>query len=136
MSTPYQDREIPDPEPNIGDEPYFAAAAEGRLLIKRCSDCGKPHHYPREVCPFCLSANVVWEDATGAGEVYSYSVLRRGAPLPYCIAYVKLDEGPLVMTNLVDCDLDDIRIGQRVRAVFKPSKSSTAVPMFAPAVTA
>ena len=73
-----------------------------------------------------------WEEAGGGGEVYSYSVLRRGAPVPYCIAYVRLDEGLLVMTNIVDCDLDEIRIGQRVRVVFKRSTSGTAVPMFTP----
>ncbi len=133
MPTPFKDREIADPEPNIGDEPYFEAAAEGRLLIKRCRDCGKPHHYPRTVCPFCLSANVEWETASGNGEVHSYSVLRKGVPLPYCIAYVKLEEGPLMMTNIVDCDLDEVRIGQRVTAVFKTSTSGTAIPMFAPA---
>lgn len=132
MPTPYQDREIPDPQPNIGDEPYFEAAAQGRLLIKRCLECGKPHHFPRQVCPFCLSDRVEWENASGAAEIYSFSILRRGTPVPYCIAYVKLDEGPLVMTNIVDCDLDEVRIGQRVRVVFKPSKSGTAVPMFAP----
>jgi uncharacterized OB-fold protein len=132
MPTPYRDREIPDPVPNPGDEPYFEAAAAGRLLIKRCLDCGRPHHFPRAVCPFCLSARVAWEEATGSGEVYSYSVLRRGPPVPYCIGYVRLDEGLLVMTNIVDCDLDEVHIGQRVRVVCKRSKSGIAVPMFAP----
>lgn len=135
MATPYQAREIDDPQANIGDEPYFEAAAAGRLLIKRCSDCGKPHHFPRAVCPFCLSDKVEWEETSGKGEVYSYSVLRKGGPVPYCIAYVKLDEGPVLMTNIVDCDLDEVRIGQRVRMVPKPSKSGIAVPMFAPAST-
>lgn len=132
MRGTYTDREIPDPQMNIGDEPYFEQAAEGRLLIKRCADCGRPHHFPRAVCPFCLSANVAWDEASGRATVYSRSVLRKGAPVPYCIAYVKLDEGPLMMTNIVDCDLDTVEIGQRVRVVFKLSQSGTAVPMFAP----
>ena len=136
MVTPYQDREIADPEPNIGDEPYFEAAGEGRLLIKRCRACGLPHHFPRAACPNCFSADVEWETASGSGEIHSFSVLRRGTSMPYCIAYVELEEGPLMMTNIVDCDLDEIRIGQRVRVVFKPSKSGTPVPMFAPAENA
>ena len=52
--------------------------------------------------------------------IYTYSVMRRGAPEPYAIAYVTLAEGPTMMTNIVDCDLDGIRIGQKVKVVFKP----------------
>jgi hypothetical protein len=64
--------------------------------------------------------------------VYSYSVLRR-APIPYAIAYVTLAEGPTMMTNIVDCDLDAIRIGQAVRVNFKATEDGPPVPMFSPA---
>ena len=67
----------------------------------------------------------------GRGIVYSYSVMRR-VPAPYALAYVTLDEGVTMMTNLVDCDLDAIRIGQRVRVVFKPTDGGPPVPMFTP----
>ena len=62
----------------------------------------------------------------------SYSVFRR-TPIPYAIAYVTLAEGPTMMTNIVDCDLDGIRIGQAVRLAFKPTDGGPPVPMFAPA---
>jgi uncharacterized protein len=130
MATPYQDRKIGDPALNPGDAPYFAAAAEGRLLLKKCRDCGQAHHFPRPFCPFCWSGNVEWSDAKGTGTVYSYSVTRRGAGAPFCMAYVALDEGPTMMTNIVDVDLDTVKIGQRVKVVFKRSESGTAVPMF------
>jgi uncharacterized OB-fold protein len=70
--------------------------------------------------------------ASGRGVVYSYSVMRR-VPVPYALAYVTLDEGVTMMTNIVDCDLDAIRIGQRVRLVFKPTDGGPPVPMFTPA---
>ena len=57
----------------------------------------------------------------------------RRAPIPYCIAYVELAEGPRIMSNIVDCDLDSIKIGQVVKLVFKPSEGGPPVPMFAPA---
>jgi len=57
----------------------------------------------------------------------------RRAPVPYAIAYVTLAEGPTMMTNLVDCDLDAIKIGQAVKLVFKPSEGGSPVPMFTPA---
>jgi len=130
MATPYHDRKISDPAMNPGDEPYFAAAAEGRLLVKTCNACAQAHHYPRTFCPFCWSSDVAWSDATGTGVIYTFSIMRRGASGPYCIAYVTLDEGPVMMTNIVDVDLDDIRIGQRVKAVMKRSENGTAIPMF------
>ena len=72
-------------------------------------------------------------EAKGSGTIYSYSVLRRGVPEPYCIAYVTLEEGVSMLTNIVDCDLDAVRIGQKVKVVFKPSEGGPPVPMFTPA---
>lgn len=133
MATPYQERKIGDPAMNPGDEPYFAAAAAGKLMIGKCSACGKVHHFPRGLCPFCFSDKVGLVEAKGTGTIYSYSVSRRAGPVVYCIAYVKLDEGVTMMTNIVDCDLDTVKIGQKVKVVFKKSEGGTAVPMFAPA---
>jgi uncharacterized protein len=132
MATPAQDRKISDPVINPGDEPYFAAAAESRLLLKSCRSCGQVHHFPRALCPFCWSQDLDWTDAKGTGVIYTFSVARRGASAPYCIAYVTLDEGPTMMTNIVDTDLDALHIGQRVRVVFKQSEGGTAIPMFTP----
>jgi len=108
------DRKIPAPLPNLETQPFWDAAAEGKLLIKKCNACGEVHFYPRSICPFCFSDQTVWQQASGQGTIYTYSVMRRGAPVPYAIAYVTLAEGPTMMTNIVDCDLDGIRIGQNV----------------------
>ena len=110
--------------------PFFDAAREGRLLLKCCADCNQVHYYPRAVCPFCASPRTEWMDATGRGAIYSYSVMRR-ADKPYAIAYVTLDEGVTLLTNLVDCDFDRLGIGDPVRVVFKP-KGEDTVPMFTP----
>lgn len=133
MATPYQERKMRDPSMNPGDEPYFQAAGEGKLLLKKCNQCGQHHHYPRAMCPFCWSDKVEWVQAKGTGEIYTYTVTRRGGPVPYCIAYVQLDEGPRMMTNIVDTDLDTIKIGQKVKVVFKKTEGGQSVPCFAPA---
>ena len=125
-------RKIPAPPVNAEVQPFFDAAAKGTLMIKRCAACGERHHYPRALCPFCGSDRTEWQEVSGRGTVYSYSVMRR-VPAPYVLAYVTLDEGPTVMTNLVDCDFDAIRIGQKVRVVFKPTEGGPPVPMFTPA---
>ncbi len=133
MATPYQDRKIPAPQLNEGDAPYFEAAAQGKLLVKYCNDCKQYHHYPRALCPFCFSDKTEWKEARGTATVYSFSISRASGPVPYAIAYVTLDEGPSMMTNIVECDLDTIRCGQKVKVTFKPTEGGPSIPMFKPA---
>jgi uncharacterized OB-fold protein len=125
------ERKIAAPQPNPETQKFWDAASAGTLLVKTCGECGETHYYPRALCPFCFSDRTEWKTAAGIGTIYTYSIMRR-APVPYCIAYVTLAEGPTMMTNIVDCDLDAIRIGQRVKLVFKPSDGGPPVPMFTP----
>jgi len=111
---------------------YWDAANEGRLLVKRCDDCGAHHHYPRDHCPFCFSPHTQWCEASGRGTIYSYSVMRR-AELLYVIAYVSLEEGTTMLSNIVDCDPDQVRIGQAVKVTFRPTEGGPPLPMFVPA---
>ncbi len=133
MATIYQDRTITAPVPTPENQPFFDAAARGELLIKRCADCGEHHYFPRAICPHCFSDRTEWVRTAGRGTIYSFSVSRRVLPTAYAIAYVTLDEGVSMMTNIVDCDLDEIRIGQAVTVVFKPTDGGPPVPMFRPA---
>ena len=126
-----QERKIQAPQPNPETKAFWDAAAAGRLMIGKCNACGKVHYYPRALCPFCFSDRTQLQQTSGNGTIYTYSVMRR-APIPYAIAYVTLAEGPTMMTNIVDCDLDKIRIGQTVKLVFKPSDGGPPVPMFTP----
>jgi uncharacterized OB-fold protein len=132
MATTAKERVIPAPPVNPETKPFWDATAKGQLLIKVCTACKQPHFYPRTICPFCMSDKTEWKPASGRGTIYSYSVLKR-AEVPYTIAYVTLEEGPTMMTNIVDCDPDTIRIGQKVTVVFKPTDGGAPVPMFAPA---
>lgn len=132
MSTAYQDRPLGKVVVDPATEPYWAAAREGVLKLRRCTACRQVHWYPRPVCPFC-QGETEWEAARGTGEIYSLSVTRRAGPIPYALAYVTLDEGVTMMANIVDCDLDALRIGQRVKLAFKPDDDGQPVPMFTPA---
>ena len=122
-------RKIPAPRVLPETLPYWAAADEGRLLIKRCKACGEVHHYPRDICPHCLSADTEWLQAAGTGTVYSFSTMGKGEAA-YTLAFVTLTEGITLMSNLVDCDPAAVVIGQAVRVVFKPSDGGHHVPMF------
>jgi hypothetical protein len=132
VTTNYQVRESESPQASPETARYWDAAAQERLVIKRCESCHGAHHYPRALCPFCGSDRTAWIDASGLGVVYSVSVTRRGTPTPYAIAYVTLAEGVTMMTNVVDCDLDSIRIGDPVVVTFVPTRDGTKVPMFRP----
>ncbi len=120
------------PVPGPETAPFWTAASEGTLLIKRCGACGDAHYYPRAICPYCFSPDTHWETAKGQGSIYSVSVMRRGANAPYALAYVTLDEGPAILTNIIDCDFDALVIGQRVTISFSPTDGGPPVPMFTP----
>jgi len=123
-------RDIPAPERTDEARAYWSGAERGELWIRRCPACGRAHHYPRTICPHCFAADTVWERASGRGVIYSYSAVLRAAH-PYVIAYVTLDDGPTMMTNLVDCDPDALAIGQRVEMAPPPAQG-VAIPMFRP----
>ena len=132
MSTPYQDRPLAAPQVDAATEYFWARASEGLLVTRECKACGRIHWYPRALCPFCLG-DTEWRGLTGLGAIYSVSVTRRAGPVPYAIAYVTLDEGITLLTNIVDGDLDDLKIGQRVAVTFKPAEDGAMIPMFRPA---
>ena len=112
---------------------WEAAARDGRLLLGLCQDTGRHFYYPRATSPFTLSPNVAYVGASGVGTIFSVTVAR-GAE-PYALAVVELAEGPRILTNIVDCDLDALRIGQPVRLRWKPTPAGTGAPlaMFVPA---
>jgi len=124
-------RPIPAPPVTVESEPFWNAARERRFVVPTCSACGKAHWYPRAVCPLCGAEKIEWRTASGAGTIYSFSVMRR-AKEPYAIAYVTLAEGPTMLTNIVDCDFDALHVGQQVRVAFADTENGPPVPMFRP----
>jgi uncharacterized OB-fold protein len=128
-----KERSIPAPLTNPETEPFWAAAREGKFLIRACTDCGKAHWYPRAICPHCFSDKTEWREGSGRGTIYSVSVMKR-APEVYAVAYVTLEEGPTMMTNIVDCDFDTVAIGQKVTVTWRPTKDDgPPYPQFRPA---
>jgi len=126
-----KERKIPAPMVNPETEPFWEAAKQGKFLLPYCVDTGKAFWYPRQVSPFTLG-KVEWKESKGMGTIYSVSVMKR-APEVYAIAYVTLDEGCTMMTNIVDCDFDKVAIGDRVQVTWKPAEDGTPYPQFKPA---
>lgn len=107
----------PVPAVNPENEAFFIAAEQERLLYGRCDHCQKAHYYPRRFCPHCFSCEVTWANSCGRGHIYSYTFTGEGAHLRV-VAYVELEEGFLMPTNIVPATAQDLAIGAAVRAIF------------------
>jgi uncharacterized OB-fold protein len=128
------------PLPRIDEESrgWWEALARHELYVQRCRDCGTLRLPPRALCTKCLSSAVEWQRATGRGTVYSFTVTHQNqAPgfresLPYVLAIVELAEGPRLMTNVVECPVDQVRIGMPVEVVFDDVTPEMTLPKFRP----
>ena len=126
----------PLPEPTAATRPYWDAAREQKLLLQRSKKTGKFLFYPRAVSPFGTNDTLEWVEASGRGTVYSYTIARRPtAPQwaedgPYVIAIIALEEGPHMTANVVDCDVETVRIGMAVVATFVPATDEITLVQF------
>lgn len=117
------------PEPNPETVFFWEQAALKKFFVKTCNDCSQAHWYPRARCPFCESANTEWRESAGLGKIYSFSLVSP-AKAPYVIAFVSLDEGPTLLTNIIAPDHADIAIGHLVRVAFAPAGQNMSIPVF------
>ena len=113
---------------NFDAAPYWDAAKKGQLVVARCTECNRAHHYPREACPFCRAAAIVFEPASGRGKIYSLTVSKR-PDQTRVVAYVTLDEGPTLMTKIIDAP-ETITIGDPVHVDFEQHPDGMTVPVF------
>ena len=134
MSTPGR----PLPRTDEESRGHWEALVRHELCLQRCGGCGRLRFPPRAVCPVCLASAVRWQRASGRGVVYSFTVTHQNqAPgfrerLPYVLALVELEEGVRLMTNLVDCPPDTVRIGMPVEVVFEDVTPEVTLPLFRP----
>ena len=124
-------------EPDTGE--FWRRTKDKVLSYQRCDDCQTIVFYPRRHCTACLGANLSWHDSKGEGEIYTYSVVRQSyhpffrARVPYAIAWVDLDEGPRILSNIVGVKdpLTELSVGQRVTVEWEEHEE-LSVPLFRP----
>jgi uncharacterized OB-fold protein len=132
---------LPAPAPYVSpdNKEFWAATAEGRLLLRRCDDCAEYIWYPRPFCPGCGSLKTSWVQASGEGTVYTFTIVHRSNvpgyrdAAPYVVAYVELAEGPRIMTNVTGCEPSDVTVGMPVRVTFDDTGEGSALFRFQPA---
>ncbi len=134
MDTPKK----PVPIVNPWARPFWDAAKEKRLVIQRCKDCDRYIFYPRIACPNCFSDNMEWVEASGKGTIYSFTVVQNNAPsafigeMPYVVAIIKLEEGVQMLSNVVECDPDNLHCDMPVEVTFERLTDDFTLPKFRP----
>ena len=131
------DRPLPRfPEPDT--HPFWEATKSHELRYQVCDDCGGIVFHPRRHCTHCLSQNLSWKKSKGEGTIYTYSVVRQNyhpafkQRVPYVIAWIDLDEGFRMLSNVVGVDdVENVEIGQRVRVQWE-DHDTVSLPAFTP----
>jgi 3-hydroxyacyl-CoA dehydrogenase len=126
MSMRPNESEPPFPE----QAEFWKAAGEGRLLLKWCNDCGKPHYYPRVHCPLCGASHTEWREASGRGRIYSFTLTGRGAGKVVAPAVIELEEGIRVTAIVSNADLHELAIGDEVVVAFEKTADGTPLLAF------
>ena len=128
----------PLPRPTPWSKPFWDGCKNRRLLVQQCKDCGKNIFYPKLFCPFCLSKDLTWIEASGKGKIYSFTVVYSYQPtefledVPYVIGVIKLDEGVRMMSNIVECKPEEVRCDMDVEVVFDDITDEFTLPKFKP----
>ncbi|HEB91138.1 MAG TPA: Zn-ribbon domain-containing OB-fold protein [Deltaproteobacteria bacterium] len=132
MTTPTR----PRPKPTPLTEPFWRAAAEGRLVAQRCRGCNTLRHYPRPMCPECHDMRWDWSELSGRGEIHSYVVTHRAFHpfwadrIPYVVATIELEEGLRMVSEMPELTPDEVAIGLPVEVRFEPLDDGIALPVF------
>ena len=132
-------KEKPIPIVSPWAKPFWDATAIGILKIQKCSKCDMNIFYPRLYCPSCGSKEIEWIEALGTGNVYSFTIVENNAPsafivdMPYVVAVVELDEGIRMLTNIINCNLEQLTCDMRVKVVFERLNDEFTLPKFEPA---
>ena len=128
----------PLPQITQDSEAFWASTHEHEMKLQRCSRCGKFRFYPSEACHFCASMEYEWIPISGRGQIHTYTVLERARGTPYenntpiTIVLVELEEGPIVMSNLIDYDDADLAIGTPVTLQYEDVTDAVTVFVFRP----
>ena len=133
------DKPLPLPANSKLTQPYWDGAKRHELMMQRCLKCAQIFFYPREVCPECLSPELEWTKLSGRGRLHSYTVVHQPAnkgfmeDVPYIFAMIQLNEGPKMVSNLVEIDSSEVEVDMMVEAVFDDVTEEITLIKFKPA---
>ena len=118
--------------------PYWEGAQAGKLRLQQCLACSNTWHPPSPACAACGAPDFEWRDATGRGRIHSFIIVREALDpsfenrLPLVIALIRLDEGPLLISNILDCDPEHVSVEMPVGITWEPLSADIVLPQFRP----
>jgi uncharacterized OB-fold protein len=130
----------PLPKLNTDNLSFWEGCRKHELRFQRCNDCGHVRWPPSDLCPQCHSAAINWINSKGIGKVYTFAVYHTAyhtgfaADLPYTVAVVSLEEGPHLLTNIVDCRPDEVICDMPVEVVWQDVDEKITLPKFRPII--
>jgi uncharacterized OB-fold protein len=125
------------PAPDNASRHYWQSAAEGRLVIQRCTSCGVHQFYPRAMCVSC-AGETEWVEASGRGTLHTFTIIRQNrspafaALSPYAVGIVELDEGVRMMSNIVECDVEQLEVGMALEVLLLQAADDVGLPFWRP----
>ena len=128
----------PLPKPDKCDMPYWETLKKHELRMQACLECGEIWFPPNPACPRCLSKDYKWAKLSGKGKVWSWVIFHQlyfesfADDIPYNVIVVKLDEGPIITSNMVECRDEDIECNMPVEVVFDDVTENMTLPRFRP----
>ena len=130
----------PLPVPDPVTKPFWESLKAHALQLQRCGACDRFIYYPRAVCPGCLSDDLAWSPVSGRGVVHAFTIPHRhpnkafAAEVPYVVALIELDEGPRLLTTLVDVapTPEAVQVGLPVEIVYDDVTPEITLPRFRP----
>jgi hypothetical protein len=130
-------RPRPAPQATPETQHFWDGTKRGELLLQKCDDCAKVYFPPRPFCPGCAGKSVSVLQASGKARLFSYVINQRQHPSfdgPYAIAVVELEEGPRMMTNIVECPQtpEALVLDMPVEVTFESVNDDISVPLFRP----
>lgn len=132
-------RNRPLPTVTLDSEEFWASTKDRAMKLQRCDRCGELRYYPSPICHFCSSDEFTWTPVSGKGRIYSFSILERakGNPFegdtPIAIVLVTLEEGPVMMSNLIGYEREEVRIDLPVVLDYEDIEGSDiTLPVFRP----
>ena len=126
------------PKPDADSRPFWEGCKQHKLMFQECTACGEVRWPPSFICPQCHSPETRWIESGGRGTVYTYAVYQQAFhpafkdKLPYVTAIVALDEGPMMITNLVGCPQESLACEMPVEVVWDDVSEEFSLPKFQP----
>jgi hypothetical protein len=125
------------PAPDNASRHYWQSAADGQLVVQRCTDCGRYQFYPRALCTAC-TGETEWVAAAGRGTLHTFTVIRQNRSeafadlLPYAVGIVELEEGVRMMSNIIDCDVEQLHVDMDLEVVLIRAAEDVGLPFWRP----